>query len=279
MKFIIAAMIILSPFLTFGQVDSLQQYDSLGKYSYLLLGVLPDPTQPPIFPPRGNLPIVGNSTGFFVRSDGRLLLVSAFHVFSGCDVYRGVYEDLRAQYLTVWYTDSLGHYKYQILDLAPYMSKPCKIFLEIADVDTMDVSDYFKDAAKIYSIENFLPMNSRKNKTVDENKFISYGFPDDKFSEYIYKNRNLPKAPFGYIGKHADSSNYDPFYLTHNVDSMYTPITPGLIPGASGSPIFKVVVGRKKKEIIQFTGVQSGTSFVYNCSLFVKATELLKLLN
>ena len=268
----------LLPWTGFCQEDPLNPHDSLGKYSYLIIGVRADPNLPATLPLEERLQNIEYSTGFFIRTSTRLYLVSAFHVFTDCEVYTGIFHDIRAEFLAICYTDTSGNYKRQTLSLGPYRSKPCWYFLEHPDVDTMDVTDYFKDAC-INSIEQLLPPAKPGQKRTDGREFIGYGYHADKFNDYVTRNRDLPRHPSGYIGQEADAAHYDPRYNYTAIGSMYIVLTPALVPGTSGAPLFRVMRDRKRREFVQFAGVQSGTNDRYNCSLIVKPAELRKLLN
>jgi hypothetical protein len=254
----------------FSQTDSLHVYDTLAKYSYVLLGLMQGNNL-------GHFPIVGNATGFFVRTSNKLYLISAYHVFTSCEVYQGIFEDIRSDYLLVQYHDTLGNKKTQMLPLKDYKNMPCIFFLDHPDIDTMDVTNYFKDGV-IYSVEKFFPQKSKKKKAqVDENKFICYGFPGKEYFESIFKTMNIDHDAFSYFGTVADSNQYEPYYKIHNIDSMYITIQPALFGGTSGSPIFKVQTNKKKEQKVVFAGIQSGTNAQLNCSYIVKSGELIKL--
>jgi hypothetical protein len=206
--------------------------------------------------------------------------IRAFHVFSGCDVYHAVRANLRNQYLIIFYRDTANHFKPAVLPLDEFANKACKYFLQCPDIDVMDVSNYFKDA-NIYSVESFLPKVPKRKKDIlqDGNKYICFGYQGDLFYNYMLKNNSVDTKPFIHIGTKADSTQYDPYYKNSNIDSMYTTIWPAMLPGTSGSPIFKVMLDRKKKPQIEFAGVQSGMNSKYNCSYTVKAEQLVYLIS
>ena len=264
----------LLPWTGFCQKDPSKPYDSLDKYSYLIIGVRVDPNSPATLPFEERLQNVEYSTGFFIRTATGLYLVSAFHVFTDCEVYAGVFQDVRAEFLAVCYTDTLGKSKRQLLPLTYYRSKACRYFWDQPDVDTMNVTDYFKDAC-INSIEQLLPpLEPEQKRMAKGKKFICFGYPADKSDEYFSKNGDFPRHPCEYIRQQVNDSRYGP-----RISSMYVVITPLLVRGTSGAPLFRVMRGRKRREFIQFAGIQSGSNNLYNHSLIVRPSELMKLLN
>ena len=274
---LLLTIVIFIPLMARSQQDTLKKFDSLSKYSYLLIGAIAPPENLGVRP--GILILTGNATGFFIRKGKKLYLVSAFHVFTGCDVYHGVFQDLRNEFLIVPYLDTMGILRKATLPLSGFRDKPCKLFLDNPDVDVMDVSYTFKDG-KINSIESMLPQKTKGKKFYDTNKYISYGFPGDRFQAYVYKTMNMDEEPNFYQGENADSSQYDPYYDRKRIDSMCLIIKPALFAGTSGSPIFKIVDSKKKRiETILFAGVQSGTNLFYNCSYIVREKQLDKILD
>lgn len=98
-KIITFIMLIISYNNILAQPDA--KLDSLKKYSYLLIGASYHPT--PIFdtPNLNNLKVESYATGFFVREDSNLYLISAYHVLTTFDVYKGIKTDSKIDYILV----------------------------------------------------------------------------------------------------------------------------------------------------------------------------------
>ena len=95
----------------------------------------------------------------------------------------------------------------------------------------MDVSEYFKDA-RVNSIESFFEGNFKKIKSIDSNKFICYGYPNQQYFEFIFKTKSADKDPFSYFGDMAEIRENKELNAV-NADSMYIAIKPALFGGTS----------------------------------------------
>jgi hypothetical protein len=234
------------------------QYDSLKKYSYLLVGL-----------PGKNTILSGPidvSTGFFIRdTHNRLFLVSAYHVLTGCDPLNSRMLDVRDDSLQVWYMDTLNGYKSEQFALTAYQNKRCND--SIPDVDTMDVTGHFKDG-RIFSIERMMPQNMPQDDIAKGDSVICYGYPKkkipfkpvDKAADPSHKIRKV----FGYRGEFKDKGD----------SLIYIGIHPALKKGFSGAPLFRIKAG----SAIEFAGIQSSVAIGNKVSFVARSFEVGNLL-
>jgi hypothetical protein len=248
-----------------------QLSDTLAKYTYLIIGVKKNKDRP------GSKEI-GTSSGFFLlNSDNKLFLVTAHHVFTGCSLFspRDTTDTARLiipDTLKVWYMDRSGHYKDQPLSVAAYKNRPCSAGSARADLDTMDVTAYFKDG-NIFSIEGMVSHNKQKNPVAKiGDTVVCYGFSKDG-------PKKIPPAkgdPQVIASKLTSQVIAIPAGNELNsYDSIYTAIYPAYKDGYSGAPIFKISFVDNKKGTVEFAGVQSGNSSDNSSfSIFVKGNTM-----
>jgi hypothetical protein len=243
--------------------------DSLANYTYLIISVQKNKDRP-------GSKEAGNSSGFFIRdSSNKLFLVSALHVFRGCSIFvdpqsedssRMVIPDT----LKVWYQDSSGHYKFQDLPVTAYKAKPCRRGSALADLDTMDVSAYFKDG-KIFSIEGFVPRNSQKGPVAGiGDSVVCYGFFKDGPQGIPPVEGDSPVLAVSLPSRVIDIPDTN----LKRLDSIYTAIQPAFKDGYSGAPIFKITSGGNKGKPVEFAGVQSGNASDTSFSVMVKGNAM-----
>jgi len=236
-------------------------YDSLEKYSYLIIGM--------------NSKEITNSSGFFIRDTAnKLFLVSAYHVFTGCDVFPDTFQDQRADTLKVWYTDTLGVYKFAKLPLTAYKNKPCKSAAVLPDMDTMEVTAWFRDG-NIYSIEHMAPHYWKDSTGVRPGDIVvCYGFFQDDPAKFPPKEGDPRVKPAGYTS-HAMEV---PGSIRVLLGQTYIAVYPANKEGFSGAPLFMIRADSTRKRRIAFAGIQSGNSEDNSHSLIVRGAELENLL-
>jgi hypothetical protein len=262
---------------SFGVCKGQSEYDSLKKYSYLLIGAEWKPKTLTEQPNELNLHPLGYGTGFFVRWNDSLLFITAYHVLTTFDVYKGIKPDSKIDYWLIRYRDTLNvvHAHAVSIFTLKDMGIPY-FFLNSPDIFILNLTGYF-NIAKINSIEQFFIQKPVRKKTKE--KIISYGYPADSLSKYSsLANYNDFVEPSLYEGKIGDSNNIEPSLRNLNIDSMYLTITPNQAQGTSGAPVFKEVTSKRKKWI-EFVGVQSGSNSFYKASFVVKKEELFKRIN
>jgi len=236
-------------------------YDTLEKYSYLIIGM--------------NDGEITSSTGFFIRSAGdKLFLVSAYHVFTGCDIFPDTFQARRPDTLKVWYTDTLGRYKFAKLPLTTYKNKPCKSAAVVPDVDTMEVTAWFRDGA-IYSIEHIAPHFWEGPLGVGEGDTVAcYGYFQKNSAAFPPGEGDRRVVPGGYIS-HAIQV---PDSIRGLLGQLYMAVRPAYKEGFSGAPVFIIRSDSSHKRKVEFAGIQSGNSEDNSLSLMVRGSELGKLL-
>jgi hypothetical protein len=235
-------------------------YDSLKRYSYLLIG-LPHVRE-------GNIRDATDvSTGFFFRdTNNRLFLVSAYHVLTGCDVLAKARHGTQDDTLRVWYMDKMNNYKFEQFPLTAYENKPCKSAGAIPDLDTMDVSDYFKDG-KIFSIEKMAPHHLSQHARIPVGDVVvCYGYPDNTPDKVPSKAGDKLLMPRRRTSKVIE----DPKFFIDTLVSIYMTVHPGFKKGFSGAPVFR----RKADGTVEFAGIQSSKKRGRSKSLAVRAAEL-----
>lgn len=236
-------------------------YDTLEKYSYLLLS----------FGGSNDINRT-NGTGFFYRDKGKLFLVTAYHVLTGCPIYEDT-DRVVLDSLEVWYEDRSGERKCRRLSLATYRDQPCQKAYDTCDVARLDVSDKFKDA-DIHSVEgmvcapyvNLVPLEP--GDTV-----VCYGFSNVHPHKH-YDAKALPRRPEGYIrlGMYTPRSE-----RCTRLPNLYYYIHPKIRKGASGSPVFKAVTSCSGQLKICLIGIQSGSSDSLNRSTISRQDRMLDL--
>jgi len=238
-------------------------YHTLAKYTYLVWGLKKNERLSRMDP-------VTFSSGFFIRSNDRLFFVSAYHVFTGCAILWGAVRPDRADSLEIWYMDTTKHYKSQRLSVEGYKKKPCPKDV-IADVDTMDVSAYFKDG-KIYSIEHMIPdyyHDYRFPSTGD--RLVGYGFAHQSYSSKIERRR-----PGKYICRIVDIPEKAKPDTNEQMKIAYIAVKPALDSGCSGAPIFRVDFDARHRKRFEFAGIQSMNNDTFKLSFVVNSIELQK---
>jgi len=277
MKRIVFLLVFLIYYETlFSQPDA--NFDTLKKYSYLLIGVSFKPKSISDKPDLSNLHVENYATGFFVRVENNLYLVSAYHVLTMVDVYKGVKTNSNIDFMLVRYLDSTNNMKVWLISIAEIIKKsPPIFFLNKPDIYCLNVTGELSDG-KIYSLEGILFNKVRKPRKIPTKKIISYGYPSNGIFLYQtpneYCNKIQPSLYEGYI---ADSTHYDPAYGRSLIDSLYLTTSPICYGGTSGSPVF-VHYSIGKRKWIEFAGVQSGKNERYNCSYIARKEEVIRLL-
>jgi len=244
-------------------------YDTLEKYTYVIVSLEADSSHK-------GFKEVANSSGFFIRdANNRLFLVSAYHVFTGCPMYPGE-TPLHPERLKIWYPDNHNKYRSVLVPLTAYIDKPCKMAKDTADVDTMDVTTYFKDR-KVFSIEHMVPLSQQKPQDIPErDAVVCYALFSDS------TGKSLPKEG----RRRQPLTGYTSFFITIPADSFDTPgkyyltVRPAFKSGYSGAPVFRIRSDSLHTKAIEFAGIQvsnsKDTSEKRSHSLVVKPTGLLQ---
>lgn len=227
------------------------ELDSIPNYSYYL-GLI-------------NHDMGGEATGFFVKRNGRLYLISNYHVFTG----QNTVTKLKSNHF-----DSLS-FVYQKLDGSAQatsisikeISKNSKshYFYEYPDIYCYDVTDKIP-GNNVFSIEKY--MIDIPSKKIVPTDIISIGFGISK-KDVMH--------PVWYHFK-IYNAIYDTLNIIYEKNRVVLKnsylLTPQIETGMSGSPVFYIYSGK-----IVFGGILSSDFESNHTTLVVKPIELTKLLN
>lgn len=252
--------------------------DSLKDYSYLLIEASYHPRSLTDIPTVDNISVEGFGTGFFIKRQNRIFLVTAYHIPTQCDIYAGIKKDSKSDLLLLRFYDSLGGINFWYISTAEYKKLPAVWFYEQPDVITIEVTDQLKNT-QLKTIDNILFQKPKKDKLRQkaEKSVVSFGFPET--DQKLYSNQHdyiWNIKPSTYKGRiTSDSSFADPLFIEKDTAKAYLITTPYQIPGVSGCPVFSFYKN-KKMEWIEFSGVQSGSSLILNSASIVDKKELFK---
>jgi hypothetical protein len=214
--------------------------DSLSKYSYLLVG--------------NAYGAIHYGTGFFIRTQRHLFLVSAQHIFSGRDAFGHDILPL-ADTLSVRCSNQISDGQYCLkIALKPIREKiPADSFYKNPDVYLYQVNT--DDLSQINSIEEFIGQvpDARPDSV------ISFGYGGGSIVGNYYSNNLATALPLKYTGNVAISVNSFSFFKDYNViDTNLYAVIPKLTGGMSGSPIFLIFGNNSPNKMILFGGVAMG---------------------
>lgn len=251
-----------------------QKEDTLSKYSYLLIYTEKDPNTVGNF-----IPTPSHATCFFIRRNGKLYLVSAYHVLTNYDLYAGKPYDKKVDAFFVRYFDSVGKPSGIFVPVQPLKSM-FAFFLTLPDICIYRCDSLAFINKNIKSIESMVEPLTLKANSKTKIKIISFGFPVDDTTKFNSPDEFILKStPQKYIGLMADTSSIQPgLKVNKNFNDWYSTVTPLLINGRSGSPVF-LQYTKKKKSWHALLGVQSGattllnTSFVVNYKLLINEID------
>ncbi len=118
------------------------------------------------------------ATGFFIRKNKKLYLVTCFHVFTGLDNWsnlnKGPYDSIRLRYY-----DSRNQIKYLIINTSDKSFTP-RNFLVDPDIYFFEIDNKLLSDAKIYSIEKFIKTPNQSNTSKSSQELFSYQYCDTK---------------------------------------------------------------------------------------------------
>jgi hypothetical protein len=215
----------------------------------------------------------------------RLFFVGSYHVFMGVDTYKKQLIDNlnKTEILGIEYYDSVTktyrYYHINIQNLNP--NQEVVSLNEYPDVYIYEIREELPQEMEIYSIEDFLPKKKSKKLKDSISYSIVYGFFNEKpfqrltLLSTLYMDPNYMRLhPYlGALATQDECLNFLP-----NVDSLNLRLKTFNKWGASGAPVF-FKVRNKKKERFEFAGVQCAGNPYFDCSIIVKAREVINLLN
>jgi hypothetical protein len=244
--------------------------DSLQKYSYLITA-----TKEP-----NNQNISRIATGFFIRVNKKLFVVCCYHMFTCVDVYH------EKKFNPEWNTLSVRLFQDGTNKVVPYIIKldsikrvsPIVSVLKYPDIFIYQINDLPKNVT-IYSIEHILFKENKRQNNSQKIGFF-FGFPIINLPNPLPRSLNhIPSSLTEF--KSIENRESLPAEIQQlKLDSLNIIMKPQSDEGASGAPVFYkcTIVGKEKKEWIEFAGIQSGVSNSYNYSVIVKGNELIKII-
>ena len=211
--------------------DSLKKYgyDSLKKYSYLISGIINDHS--------ANI-----GTGFFIRSDTNLYLISAGHVLTGWNAIKGEWDKN--------YPDS---FFIKLKDRTTGDDILCAINVKAYKKKLVPFSVWSKPDIFIYKVKNpsSYIINSIENLIVDTvssylkeiNRVFGYGFASythfSDFDSLLHLTPTLIDAST--VMKYGEMQNIRENNLPDSMHFIIAPVLPwknNFGRGASGAPVF-----------------------------------------
>lgn len=246
-------------------------YDSLSKYSYLILVSMRKSNSGVETSPRV-------STGFFFREGKRLYLLCAHHIFGGLSIQDNDAEKSVPYKMEVCYKDRAGNLQRRHVPLPKFKKCLCPRN-DLFDVQAIDVTSYFRHTW-INSIED---MVANYDESDDErlnkgDSVIVFGFSDmvDTVSyDSIQQKIPIPPRKVMGIGMSASEVLTDTINRNHYSEYLYF-VFPPLRRGASGAPFFLI---RRKGGVRRpplFIGVQSESNDKNPHSIIVRAIRVIK---
>lgn len=238
-------------FLSVSIVTNSQPADSLKKYSYYLMGYLPTDTGI----------ISGGGTGFFIKRNNELFLITAKHVLSGCDGFKkpDKYPDV---------FNAVEKDKDLVIPFSTYLVRDTALCLPFhQDPDIIAIKIDKKWYNSVNSVEGYNSPPFLKLESTEIFGFPSidmttpFGFMALKSASHIHlpKKDIYKQAVDSATGKILDSINYRIFSKTvaFNLDQR----------GYSGSPVFVKDYKSKKWRIagvaVGYGLDVSGETFLY----------------
>jgi hypothetical protein len=258
----LASMHVFSQSDTLDAVQQKKLFNKLSKYSYMIIPLGRNYRDSTV------MRTLEIGTGFFLRQHGKLFLVSAYHVFTGCNMYNDTPRNEKPYAVGVRYKDLSGNYK--VLQLPPQNFPPCKKAFEQEDVWLVEVPELFIDP-HIYSIESMVRKGKFYSSLMADETVVGYGFPYGSSSvDSIKKGLELP--PKEYLSKCISP----PVDSSSQMVVLYYFIKPMLDEGISGAPIFRVRKRGHHKIKLDFVGIQSGSNTTANNSTIVKGYSMMQ---
>lgn len=255
MKYIFSTLLLITSIVSKGQND----YDSLAKYSYLIVGYKDNK-------------VYQNGTGFFLKTDEGYRFITAKHVVSEMNTFTKLPTPHHYDFIGIVYKDTITNksafIRLDIRQVKPLL--PNTFFYESPDVVTFNLIGMKLNIA-INSIEKFLPNpKNRIDKKLE--KIIVYGYANDTTAKDIDNVK-----PYHYEGQFADFFHRDPYYPSN--DSINWVIQPESKEGISGSPVFlKYSKNANGKKVVwfEFGGVQFGNDLPYHSAYMVRQDTAIK---
>lgn len=232
--------------------------DSLSKYSYLLEVCTPK---------ANNCYLNALATGFLLKDENNIYLVSAYHVFTGTNTTSNKKYTPTYKTMVVRIEQNKSGKNNLVINLESLKEwhKPISAFV------TPDVYFYKTElnpeTVHLYSIETILKSN--RDKKNSNREIVSYGYlnyPTDTTNLETY-------SPLKYLGHLITDSIYLNYSSFKSIDSLFFVSSPETFNGASGSPVFFKYTkgkGKKKKEWLEFAGIMLAADPLRRVAIILK---------
>lgn len=251
------------------RIDLLQThpYDTLRKYSYLIVSMGRDRKNKKRIIP------LNTGTGFFLRDEKKLYFITARHVVTGCEVYNAKTLPDIPTVVKIWYKDRSDKPAYRLIPLPDKIIKtPCISAVALADADTLNVSEYFKDV-DVNTIEGFRPGPNEDHMFSPCDTVVAYGYPSESNDlDTLDIRPNLVSE--GYISYSRDMPHDQQVDVDNQLFTSYFAVEPAMPPGVSGAPVFRISLAGDNGPIIRLCGIQSGTRADWKTSYIVQENVL-----
>jgi len=237
--------------------------DTLAKYSYLLK----------MF---SNGKLRSNGTGFFIKKNKRLFLVSNYHIFTSQNTTEKKPLPIEFDSLVLVYKRYPDVKDVYTIDLRKIRQESKSyFFFEYPDIYVYELTSLLHPQAIIYSIENMIKPIPEKNVSPIDVFAIGYGGKFALYQEEIF-HFTLSTSIYDSV-----KLAYGPNHLNAIVTNTYW-ASPKAEGGMSGSPVFfkySTPNGTASIEYITFGGVISSDFKISNKEAIVKPDEVTKIIN
>jgi hypothetical protein len=211
----------------------------------------------------GHIASVG--TGFFIRENNRLFLISCYHVFTNQNTMNKEKDFPEFDSMSIMYPTVSGDIK----PLTIYIKDICHsskshYFYEYPDIYVYEMTGKFPEDALIYSVEKYIYQSFKGNKPADifVNGYVrnSEGVESSILINLLPDGSSYDKVSINYLGENITIKNS--YFLNNQIQ-----------PGISGSPVF-YKYNSKNGDSIVFAGVASSQFAKFNKTLVVKPEEV-----
>jgi len=205
---------------------------------------------------------VSQATGFVIKKNKKIFLVTNYHVISGFNTV-DTGRIFTPERLEIIFTDKKQKPEVKSIDLTKII-KPFRhyYFFEKPDIFCLDITHLISDDIQYTPIEDFI--QNIPNEAIKPDSVFTIGIQDGNqvvLEYFINNNVSFKPKSFSYNGRNIVLKNS--YFLSNSI-----------APGMSGSPVF-FQYGNK----YIFAGVASSHFQTENITLVVKPQEVLKLID
>lgn len=228
LKLFIGLLFLFQSIFSYSMNDNL----NLEKYSYHLIGV------------EWNQNTVINATGFFIKKNNRLFLITASHAITGWNGLQQINDSNHPDEMEIIFqrigSDEIEPFN---IDLRPFKSRSKKINVEIEpDITIIELDIALTEKFTIHSIEDL--MMTKELNVIDSMKIFGYTNSHPPKTHLIdIINDHCKEGSIKYLttSKLKESINYEAQTLNGSVTQ-----------GSSGAPVFTIST---KDHSIKFNGI------------------------